>query len=80
MPGYKSETLLNFMSEKGICVSSGSACSKGKKSSVLKAFGIPDKIADATLRISFSADTAESDIMQFADVLKQARKLASIKV
>ena len=28
--GIKSEPMLNFLSDRGICVSSGSACSKGK--------------------------------------------------
>ncbi len=77
MVGYKSETLLNFMSERGICVSSGSACSKGKKSSVLKAFGIPDNVADSTLRVSFSCDTTPQEVEQFAAALEQARALAS---
>lgn len=76
MKGYKSETLLNFLSEKGIAVSSGSACSKGKKSSVLKAFGIPDAVADSTLRISFSHETVGDDIKAFCEALVQARGLA----
>ena len=77
MVGYKSETLLNFMSERGICVSSGSACSKGKKSSVLKALGIPDNVADSTLRVSFSCDTTPQEVEQFVQTLQQARALAS---
>lgn len=76
MKGYKSETLLNFLSEKGIAVSSGSACSKGKKSSVLRAFGIADAVADSTLRISFSHETTESDVTAFCEALSQARGLA----
>ncbi len=79
MKGYKSETLLNFMSERGICVSSGSACSKGKKSSVLKEFRIPDAIADSTLRLSFSAETTESDIEKFCRSLAEAGALAKVK-
>lgn len=76
MKGYKSETLLNFLSDKGIAVSSGSACSKGKKSSVLKAFGSPDTIADSTLRISFSHETTEDEVKAFCEALAQAKGLA----
>lgn len=78
MKGYKSETLLNFLSEKGIAVSSGSACSKGKKSSVLKAFGISDAIADSTLRVSFSHETTADDVKAFCDAIAQAKGLAHV--
>ena len=32
LPGFRSETLLHFLSERGVMVSSGSACAKGAKS------------------------------------------------
>ncbi len=72
----KSETLLNFLSSKGICVSSGSACSKGKKSRVLSEFGLPDHIADSTIRISFSDDSRPEDVLALCAALKEA--LASL--
>lgn len=58
--GIKSEVMLHFLSEYGIYVSSGSACSSKKgKSGVLTAFGA-GKNADFTLRISLSPyNTAE---------------------
>lgn len=52
--GLRSEVLLHYLEKREIYVSSGSACSKGKKSSVLGEFGVPDELADSTLRISFS--------------------------
>ena len=54
VPGIRSETMLHFLEERGVFVSSGSACSKGKKSSVLAAQGLSDKRIDSALRISFS--------------------------
>lgn len=68
----KSETLLNFLSSKGICVSSGSACSKGKKSRVLTEYGLPDHIADSTIRVSFSDDSTEADILALCAALDEA--------
>lgn len=70
--GLKAEVLLHFLEARGVYVSSGSACSKGKKSSVLKAFGLPEKLLDSTIRASFSADTALSDIDALADGLQAA--------
>lgn len=72
----KSETLLNFLSSKGICVSSGSACSKGKKSRVLTEFGLDDSIADSTIRVSFSDDNRPEDVLALCEALDEA--LASL--
>lgn len=80
VPGIKSETVLHFLESKGIMVSSGSACSKGKKSRVLTAFGFSDKVADSVIRISTSHDTSEEDIKALADGVSEAmRSLVKIK-
>ena len=60
--GVRSEIMLHSLEEDGIYVSSGSACSKGKKSEVLPAFGISEKDADCAVRVSFSAENTASDI------------------
>ena len=54
VPGIRSETMLHFLEERRIYVSSGSACAKGKKSAVLTALGLPEREIDSALRISFS--------------------------
>ncbi len=74
LPHFKSETLLHYLEQSEIYVSSGSACSRGKKSSVLTAFGLSDKLTDSTLRISFSFDNTESDIDALASELEKATK------
>ena len=70
VPGIKSEPMLNFLSSKGICVSSGSACSKGKKSRVLSATGLEPEAIESALRISFSRFTTESEIDYLAEMIK----------
>ncbi len=80
VPGYKSETILHYLEQSEIYVSSGSACSRGKKSSVLKAFGLSDGEADSTIRLSFSPEITEGDIDIFVDKLIEAtQKLARAK-
>lgn len=71
VPNIKSETMLHFLSSKGICVSSGSACSShGKHGSyVLKAFGLDDKDADCTLRVSLSHLTTQDHLDALVDAL-----------
>ena len=69
--GVRSETMLHHLAAKGIYVSSGSACAKGRKSHVLEAMGVsPERIASA-IRISFSRYNTRADIDQLADGLQE---------
>lgn len=78
--GLKSEVLLHFLEKKGIFVSSGSACSKGRKSSVIKEFRVPEKLSDSVLRISFSVDTTNEDIDGLMGAISEAQgSLARIR-
>ncbi len=74
LPQIRSETLLHFLEQREIYVSSGSACSKGKKSEVLEAFRLSDGIIDSTVRISTSPKTSESDIDALAEGFREASK------
>lgn len=70
----RSEVLLHFLESKEIYVSSGSACSKGKKSSALSEYHIPDRLADSTLRISFCAENTAAEIDRLMQALEEARR------
>lgn len=77
LEGIRSQTLIQFLSEKGVYVSSGSACSKGKKSHVLTAMGLQNDIIDSSIRISFSRYNTKEDIDELANALNEAKlKLA----
>ena len=67
----KSETMTNFLSSKGIYVSNGSACSKGKRSHVLKAIGLPDELIDSSIRVSFSRYNTIEDVEYFIKCLNE---------
>ena len=62
--GVRSEVLLHTLEDKGICVSSGSACSSNHPavSGVLKAIGAPREYLDATVRFSMSEFTTKEEI------------------
>jgi cysteine desulfurase len=64
LPGIRSETMLHFLSRSGVFVSSGSACSSnsGHKSHVLLSFGLPEKEADSTVRVSFGVQNTKDDV------------------
>ncbi len=69
--GKRSEIMLHFLENRGIYVSSGSACSKGVQSGVLGMFGITGKRADSALRISITAETTESELDEFVTALNE---------
>jgi len=73
LPNIKSETMLNFLSSKGFCVSAGSACSSHSRhiSSSLVGFGLPEHEADCTIRVSFSEYNTEDEIIAFGDALHE---------
>ena len=73
LPRIKSETMLNFLSAKGICVSAGSACSSHSKhiSSALVGFGLSEADADSTIRVSFSEYNTEDEVDAFCQALQE---------
>ena len=74
--GYRSETLLHYLEGYNNCVSSGSACSKGAGSHVLRSMGLENNRVDSALRISFNSQTNEEEI----DILYEALVAASAKL
>lgn len=74
VPGYRSETLLHFLEQSEIYVSSGSACSKGKGSYVLGEMGLDKKTVDSALRLSFSKFNTQEEIDIFIKELEKAVK------
>ena len=71
LPSIKSETMLNFLSAKGICVSAGSACSSHSRhiSSALIGFGLTKEQADSTIRVSLCEYNTEEEIKELGRVL-----------
>ena len=67
------ESLLIMLDMKGICASSGSACTSGSldPSHVLLAIGLPHEIAHGSLRMTLGADTTKEDIDYTVDQLKE---------
>ncbi|MFP4697670.1 MAG: cysteine desulfurase NifS [Eubacteriales bacterium] len=65
------ESLLIMLDMKGICASSGSACTSGSldPSHVLMAIGLPHETAHGSLRITLGEDSTEEDIDYLIEVL-----------
>ena len=71
--GVRSEVLLHALEDKGVYVSSGSACSSNHPgvSGTLKGIGVKDSLLDSTLRFSFGAFNTEEEVDYCLDVLKE---------
>ena len=68
--GHPSQTMLNYLSDSGVYVSGGSACSKGHRSKVLTAMGTEPERIDSALRISLSRFTTREEIDMFLCALE----------
>ena len=62
--GIEGESLLLLLDDKGICASSGSACTSGSldPSHVLLAIGRPHEVAHGSLRLSLCEENTEEDV------------------
>lgn len=67
----RAETMLHFLAEQNIFVSSGSACGRAKPSHVLEAMGLPKERISSALRVSFSRFSEEDDVLALAEALKK---------
>ncbi len=71
--GIEGEALLLKFNARGVCVSTGSACTTGQKepSHVLRAMGVAKEYALGTIRVSLSRTTTEHEIKQVSAMLPE---------
>lgn len=80
LPGIRSEVMIHYLESKGISVSSGSACSKGARSHVLTAMGLPIPRVDSAIRVSFCRDNTLEEVDEFYRWLqKGTEELAKVR-
>ncbi len=74
LPGYPSEPVVRSLGDRGICISSGSACHRGKPSHVFAALGLPPRVLMGVLRISFGPDSTIDEVDVLTNALAEIRK------
>ena len=67
----RGETMLHFLAQREVYVSSGSACGKAKPSHVLESMGLPKEQVQSALRVSFSRFSTEEDVGALVEGLKE---------
>lgn len=82
--GIEGESLLLLLDDRGICASSGSACTSGSlaPSHVLLAVGRPHEIAHGSLRLSLSGENTEDDVNEIlkavSDIVAYLRNMSPL--
>ena len=73
-PGIEANTLIAFLSKKGIYVSSGSACEskKKKEDETLKAIGLTKQEQEGSIRITINEEITEKDVYLVVGGIKKA--------
>ena len=72
--GIPSQVLINYLSERGIYVSAGSACKKGHRSEVLSVMGLPPARIDSAIRVSMSRYTTREELDALVGEIRNATK------
>ena len=72
--GIPSQVIINYLSERGIYVSAGSACKKGHRSEVLSSLGVGANYIDSAIRVSFSRYTTREEVDIFVSAVNDAIK------
>ena len=72
LPGYPSEVVVRVLGDQGVCISSGSACHRGKPSHVFAAMGLPKPWLSGALRLSFSPSSTREEAHRLVEALRQA--------
>lgn len=73
LPGYPSEPVVRALGDKGFCLSSGSACHRGKPSHVFAALGLPPKTLMGVLRVSFGPESTREEVDLLCAALEEIR-------
>lgn len=72
--GVRGDELMYLLQERGVIISTGSAChnNKAARSHVLQSIGLSDDEIDSTIRISFSRMTTPDEAVKAAEIIKNA--------
>lgn len=72
-PPIPGEVLVRVMNDRGFSISTGSACSTGKRrrTRVITAMGVPEDTAFSSIRVSFGHATAREELERFCGALER---------
>ena len=69
LPDFSGQSVVEALGSQGVCVSSGSACHRGKPSHVFAAMPIPPKVQYGAVRVSFGPESTREEVDRLAQLL-----------
>jgi len=70
LPAFSGQTVVEALGSQGVCLSSGSACHRGRPSHVFAAMPLPQKVKYGAVRASFGAGSTNADVDELARLLR----------
>lgn len=70
LPDFSGQTVVEALGSQGVCISSGSACHRGKPSHVFAALPLPQKVKYGAVRVSFGPDSTAADVDKLSALLR----------
>lgn len=70
LPDFSGQTIVEALGSQGVCISSGSACHRGKPSHVFAAMPIPEKVKYGAIRVSFGPDSTREEVDELCRLLR----------
>ncbi len=70
LPDFSGQSLVEALGSQGVCISSGSACHRGKPSHVFAAMPIPPKVQYGAVRVSFGPESTKEEVDALAKLVR----------
>ncbi len=70
LPDFSGQTVVEALGGQRVCVSSGSACHRGKPSHVFEAMPLPPKVKYGAIRVSFGPESTPAEVDRLAELLR----------
>lgn len=70
LPLFSGQTVVEALAGQGVCVSSGSACHRGKPSHVFAALPLPQKVQYGAVRVSFGPDSTTGEVDRLCELVE----------
>lgn len=70
LPAFSGQSVVEALGSQGVCVSSGSACHRGKPSHVFQAMPLPQKVKYGAVRVSFGPQSTKEDVDELSRLLR----------
>ena len=70
LPAFSGQTVVEALGGQGVCVSSGSACHRGKPSYVFAAMPLPPKVRLGAVRVSFGPESTTEEVDELVRLIR----------